>query len=169
MRIIVYKIPSTEKVLYNLGILLEKLCLAKKRIGIFCDEENIAVIDKTLWTFSTNYFVPHEISLNDAVENERSKMFSNEIQPVLLATSLQDLYDREILCVFNDIDFEKSISYLKDNKNTIKYGIKDIIYIVNDNNVNMAKIKDLINSNDIDSEKNTLDIYVKNGLKWEKE
>ena len=74
MRTILYKISSNEKVLYNLGILLEKLCISNKKIGVLCDKDNISIVDKTLWTFSTNYLVPHDVSINDVEEEEKSKM-----------------------------------------------------------------------------------------------
>ena len=86
----------------------------------------------------------------------------------MLATYLKDIVDREILCVFNDIDFEKVMVFFHDNKDNAELLTKDIIYMVNENNVNISKIKEIFNKNVVEAQQNTLDIYVKNGFKWEK-
>ena len=57
MRVVIYQIEKNEQLIYNLGILLDKLCLSGKQIGVLCNENDINNIDKGLWTFSTNAFV----------------------------------------------------------------------------------------------------------------
>ena len=152
MRLVIYKIPEREKVLYNLGQLLEKLC-QQKRIGVFCNKEAIKIVDDILWTFSTNIFLPHDIATDDVEYNDR--------QPVLLDYDLKNL-NREILCLFNDNDLQKAL----ENRTTLNK-VDCIIYMVQIKNkaeTGLLTCYDLIKKMNIEH----VDVFAKNNNKWEK-
>ena len=152
-RLVIYNIPKNEKVVYNLGQLLDKLCYSqlefkennRKKIGILCKKEDIETIDKTLWTFSTHTFIPHNISIENKEENDK--------QPVLISDKIENIKDRQMLCVFDNNGL-KQVYNEKENQ--------EIIYMTQDNikdNIDeIKKICELIN----------LEIYKKQNGKWEK-
>lgn len=147
-RIVIYKIDETEKVIYNLGFLLEKLCIAGKKIAVFCTEDNIQQIDKALWTFSTNCFVPHDIA------NANGK---NDLQPALLSADLNDFHGREIICVFSLDDLRSFV-----NNEDIANEINDVIFITHDDlNSVVEQVKNICPVANVD-------IFKKTKGKWEK-
>ena len=131
-----------------MGLLLEKLCISKK-IGVLCNDDNINVFDKTLWTFSTNYFIPHDI-VSDDVDY-------NNMQNVLLSTHLDDLLFCKILCLFNLNDIRLFANKIE-KQNIIN--INDIIYITYEEEC-VEKIKDILPTTNID-------LYKKQNGKWQK-
>lgn len=148
-RIVIYNIPVKEKILYNLGQLLEKILTnvvcRKSDIGIFCNKEFIQEIDSILWTFSTNIFLPHDIAASDEKQNFK--------QPILISDKIEQL-NRKILCLFT----EKDLFLALDNGNSLDK-IEQIIYPVQEEKIDIAKIK----------EKNiSIDIYTKMEKKWVK-
>ena len=145
-RLVIYKLPKNERVLYNLGYLLEKLC-KKQKIGVFCDKEIIEMVDRELWTFSSNAFLPHNISKNSVEDN---------LQPVLLASNTNQI-DREIICIFNNTDLFKIID--DSNSNTIK-NLKDIIYMTQEE-INVEDVKKSIQNI-------TISCFEKTNNKWQK-
>ena len=147
-RVVIYKIDENEKVIYNLGFLLEKLCSAGRKIAVFCDNDNIQQIDKALWTFSTNCFVPHDIA------NEKDK---NDLQPALLSSNLNDFHGREIICVFS-LDDLRSLM----NNEEIANEINDVIFITHDDlNSVVEQVKNICPVANVD-------IFKKTQGKWEK-
>lgn len=120
MRLIIYKIPDKEKISPNLGKLLEKLATSKK-IGVLCDTNILDNFDKELWIFSTNAFLPHDIATGD-VETD-------ELQPVLISDKI-GLINREVVCVFNNLDLHSVVEFQKTNK---ECKIADIVYMTKDN------------------------------------
>lgn len=148
MRVAIYKLDTNEKIIYTLGLLLEKLCISKK-IGVLCNDDNINVFDKTLWTFSTNYFIPHDI-VSDDVDY-------NNMQNVLLSTHLDDLLFCKILCLFNLNDIRLFANKIE-KQNIIN--INDIIYITYEEEC-VEKIKDILPTTNID-------LYKKQNGKWQK-
>ena len=149
MRVAIYKLDTNEKIIYTLGLLLEKLCISKK-IGVLCNNDNINIFDKVLWTFSTNYFIPHDIvSDNDDYNN---------MQNVLLSTNLNDLLlFREILCLFNLSDIRLFSNKIDEKQKIIN--INDIIYITYEEEC-VEKIKDILPTANID-------LYKKQNGKWQ--
>ena len=145
MRVVIYKIPQQEKVLYNLGKLLEKI-FKNHQIGVLCNESNIEFVDKTLWTFSSDVFIPHDIDCNDEMENKKN--------PILLSCDLNKIV-RDVLCVFTLEDLEKILS----DEFNFKNNINTLIYITQEEN-DVLKIKHSTNCN--------VDVFVKNKNKWEK-
>ena len=145
MRVVIYKIPQQEKVLYNLGKLLEKI-FKNHQIGVLCNESNIEFVDKTLWTFSSDVFIPHDIDCNDETENKKN--------PILLSCDLNKIV-RDVLCVFTLEDLEKILS----DEFNFKNNINTLIYITQEEN-DVLKIKHSTNCN--------VDVFVKNKNKWEK-
>lgn len=142
MRIIVYKIPTTEKILYNLGFLLDKICKTYK-IGVFCDKDNVGLVDKILWTFSSNIFLPHDIAGDDCIVNNQN--------PVLISCDF-DKIQRKVVCVLtvDDLFFVK--------QHSLNCEIENIIYITQfDKDVEEIKLK---NTNDV------LDIFIKQNKQW---
>ncbi len=147
-RVVIYKIDENEKVIYNLGFLLEKLCMAGKKIAVFCTEDNIHQIDKALWTFSTNCFVPHDIA------NANGK---NDLQPALLSADLNDFHGREIICVFSLDDLRSLV-----NNEDIANEINDVIFITHDDlNSVVEQVKNICPVANVD-------IFKKTQGKWEK-
>lgn len=145
MRVVIYKIPQQEKVLYNLGKLLEKI-FKNHQIGVLCNESNIEFVDKTLWTFSSDVFIPHDIDCNDEMKNKKN--------PILLSCDLNKII-RDVLCVFTLEDLEKILS----DEFNFKNNINTLIYITQEEN-DVLKIKHSTNCN--------VDVFVKNKNKWEK-
>ena len=147
----IYKIPSNEEVIYNLGLLLEKLCQSKK-IGIFCDEANVDHIDRRLWTFSTNAFVPHDIAVKE----------HDNIQPILLANEFENI-NREILCVFNNKDLFSALEFCQNNPNNI---IENVVYMTAEKDLDVSLIK-----KEIEDKKllvGEIEFFEKNKNKWDK-
>ena len=149
-RVVIYQIPANEKVIYNLGVLLEQICLSnlkkedkeRQSIGILCRQDDINVIDRALWTFSTHTFVPHDIAGNDDDYNSQ--------QPVLLSSNFEDIQDRKILSVF-DNDGLRSV-YSENSE-------QHIIYMTTENVIEeVKKICELAN----------IEIYKKQNGKWNK-
>ena len=134
MRVVIYKIPKKEKVLYNLGLLLCKL-FKNKKIGIFCEKETIDFVDKTLWTFSTNVFLPHDVAVEDELQNEK--------QPILISSELKHL-NRDILCVLTENDLFFAV-----DKQNVAHGVNDLIYMTQDD-CDILKIKKCSNVDKVD-------------------
>lgn len=158
MRVVIYQIEKHEKIIYNLGMLLDKLCASGKKIGVLCNDDNINDIDKGLWTFSTNAFVPHGIAV--ANENGETKE-NNNLQPVLLTQNVADIVDRDILYAF-DLTNMQNISVALNTaseNNQQNYQDKDTIYIAYDNVVD--EIKNIFPLAQID-------VYKKTNGKWQK-
>ena len=144
MRIAIYKLSMQEKVLYNLGWLLEKLCKSKK-IGIFCDSGVVEAMDRALWTFSTNSFLPH----CTATGND-----SDIRQPVLISGNLAELKSREIICVF---DNSKLFETIKQN-----HDITDVIYMTQED-IDVENLQKA--TSEIDKSIN-VDVFAKQNNKW---
>ena len=145
MRVVAYQIPENEKVLYNLGLLLCKLSKNDK-IGVFCgDEINPTDIDKTLWTFSTNVFLPHDIATGDLQQDEK--------QPVLISNDYEKL-NRKILCILS----EDKLFFVLKNTNTLNR-VNTVVFLTqNDFDASLLQ-----NQPDIDS----IDIFKKDyNNKW---
>ena len=134
MRVVIYKIPKKEKVLYNLGLLLCKL-FKNKKIGILCEKETIDFVDKTLWTFSTNVFLPHDVAVEDELQNEK--------QPILISSELKHL-NRDILCVLTENDLFFAV-----DKQNVAHGVNDLIYMTQDD-CDILKIKKCSNVDKVD-------------------
>lgn len=144
MRIAIYKLSMQEKVLYNLGWLLEKLCKSKK-IGIFCDGGIVDTIDRALWTFSTNSFLPHWVATGDD---------SDDRQPVLISGKLTELSHREIVCVFDNTKLFETLKQYND--------ATDIIYMTQED----IDVEDLQKkTREIDKSIN-VDVFTKQNNKW---
>ena len=144
MRIAIYKLSMQEKVLYNLGWLLERLCKSKK-IGIFCDSGAIELIDRALWTFSTNSFLPHWIATGSD---------GNIRQPVLISGNLAELHNRDIICVF---DNTKLFEVTKKN-----HDATDVIYMTQED-VDAENLKKT--TKEIDGSI-SIDVFAKQNNKW---
>ena len=159
MRVVVYQIEKHEKVIYNLGVLLDKLCLSGKKIGILCDKDNINDIDKCLWTFSTHAFLPHNVATHQAEPDINTK--ENDIQPVLLTDDAVDIVNRGVICVLSLEDIKTLSTALAnmDNVNEDCEIEKDIIYITYDNIVD--DIKNIFPLAQID-------VYKKTNGKWQR-
>lgn len=190
MRIVIYQISEKEKVIYNLGKLLEQLCTKEEKIGILCDKDNIEDLDKELWTFSTNAFVPHDVVIttnnkalkinketiensNNSANTEIEENNSNEMQPVLLASDLEVIRFRKIICVLNENDLLKVLNFSRDNYNNATI-INNIIYMTNKNiesdfldSINNFLKQDVNNDNTINRKNDyTIKIYKKEKNKW---
>ena len=144
MRVAIYKLSMQEKVLYNLGWLLEKLCKSKK-IGIFCDSGAVEAIDRALWTFSTNAFLPHWIATGTD---------SDIRQPVLISGNLDELKNREIVCVF---DNTKLFETIKQN-----HDATDVIYMTQDD-VDVENLQKTISEI---GKSVKFDVFAKQNNKW---
>ena len=118
-RIVVYTLPECEDAVYHLGKLLDKLCSLKKTIGIFCSSDRTDYVDKKLWTFSTNAFVPHNVATGGSLDAE---------QPVLIANDVEFLENRKTLCVFD-------ISGLQTIFKDISWQFDDIIIFSTEKNI----------------------------------
>ena len=149
-RVVIYQIPENEKVIYNLGQLLEQICIKelknkpndRQKIGVLCKKEDLEVVDKALWTFSTHTFVPHNISCENKQQNIE--------QPILLSSNLEDIKDRNILCVFNGDGLKQVYS---------ENSQQQIIYMTTENVIEeVKKICEVAN----------IEIYKKQNGKWSK-
>lgn len=149
-RVVIYQIPENEKVIYNLGLLLEQICVSnlkkaeneRQKIGVLCKKEDLEVVDKALWTFSTHTFLPHNIATDSSEDNAK--------QPVLISDDLQKINNREVLCVFNN-DALKQV-YSEDST-------QQIIYMTTENVIEeVKKICEVAN----------IEIYKKQNGKWSK-
>lgn len=151
MRLIIYKIPEKEKVLYNLGQLLEKLCKQNK-IGILCSEDVAGMIDDILWTFSTNIFLPHDIATGNEEIDSR--------QPIVISADMNWL-NRKVLCLFTNEDLFKVL-----DKINILNEVEHIVYMLqikeeNDIEEIIEKVKNNVNNI-------CIDVYQKSNNRWVK-
>ncbi len=151
MRLIIYKIPEKEKVLYNLGQLLEKLCKQNK-IGILCSEDVVGMIDDILWTFSTNIFLPHDIATGNEEIDSR--------QPIVISADMNWL-NRKVLCLFTNEDLFKIL-----DKINVLDEVEHIVYMLqmkekNDIEKIIEKVKNNVNNI-------CIDVYKKSNNRWVK-
>ena len=151
MRLIIYKIPEKEKVLYNLGQLLEKLCKQNK-IGILCSEDVVGMIDDILWTFSTNIFLPHDIATGNEEIDSR--------QPIVISADMNWL-NRKVLCLFTNEDLFKVL-----DKINVLDEVEHIVYMLQmkeENDIEKIIEKAKNNVNNI-----CIDVYQKSNNRWVK-
>lgn len=151
MRLIIYKIPEKEKVLYNLGQLLEKLCKQNK-IGILCSEDVVEMIDDILWTFSTNIFLPHDIATGNEEIDSR--------QLIVISADMNWL-NRKVLCLFTNEDLFKIL-----DKINVLDEVEHIVYMLqmkeeNDIEKIIEKVKNNVNNI-------CIDVYQKSNNRWVK-
>lgn len=80
----------------TLARLLDKICLSGKRSIVFCsNEERLEELDRVLWTFSTNSFIPHG----------GKKLGYAEDQQVFLTADIENPNKSSILLLINDFEF----------------------------------------------------------------
>lgn len=149
MRIAIYKIPTQEKVLNNLGFLLEKIS-AQHYVGVLCDSNIESIVDNIFWTFSTNVFLPHNIATGLAEEDKK--------QPVLISGKLE-LLNREVLCLLTNKDLVDVLGKKKDFLNKVEC----VVYITQED-FDIRDFVDKILTPDVDS----VDIFEKVNKKWKK-
>lgn len=78
--------------------LLEKIYNSGKRCIFYSPiDERVQVVDKMLWTFSTNAFIPH---------GDKSLGFSNQ-QPIYFTSELENPNQAKILVIVDDFDYLK--------------------------------------------------------------
>ena len=91
-------VPSVVK-------LLEKVYDSGKKSVFFSPiEERIKIVDKTLWTFSKNAFIPH---------GDKSLGFS-ELQSVYLTSEIENPNQANVLVLTDDFDYK---SWIKNSEN----------------------------------------------------
>ena len=96
-------VPSVVK-------LLEKVYDSGKKSVFFSSlEERVKIVDKTLWTFSKNAFIPH---------GDKSLGFS-ELQSVYLTSEIENPNQATVLVMTDSFDYESwtKVSEVKDNEN----------------------------------------------------
>jgi len=77
--------------------LVEKIVTNGQRVTIFSDDDDmLANLDKTLWTFSTNAFIPHG----------GKDLGSPEMQLAWLTNSVENLNDSSVLIMVNNFEYE---------------------------------------------------------------
>ena len=115
-------VPSVVK-------LLEKVYDSGKKCIFFSPvEDRVKVVDKTLWTFSKNAFIPH---------GDKSLGFS-ELQSVYLTSEIENPNQATVLVVTDSFDYKSWIENSKVNdhenenyqgKNSEDFGFERIIFI----------------------------------------
>jgi DNA polymerase IIIc chi subunit len=88
-----------------------------------------------LWTFSTNVFLPHDVAVEDELQNEK--------QPILISSELKHL-NRDVLCVLTENDLFTAI-----DKQNVAQGTNDLIYMTQDD-CDILKIKKQSNVDKVD-------------------
>jgi DNA polymerase-3 subunit chi len=84
--------------------LLEKVHASGQRCVFFSPlEERIKVVDKTLWTFSTNSFVPH---------GDRQFGFSDK-QSIYLANHIENPNSASILMLMDTLDYQEHTNFAR--------------------------------------------------------
>ncbi|MDR0753348.1 MAG: DNA polymerase III subunit chi [Holosporaceae bacterium] len=77
--------------------LLEKIYLAKQRCVFFSPlEERIASVDKMLWTFSTNAFIPH---------GDKNLGFCHR-QPIYLTDKFENPNNAQVAVIVDTLDYK---------------------------------------------------------------
>ncbi|MDR0677111.1 MAG: DNA polymerase III subunit chi [Holosporaceae bacterium] len=77
--------------------LLEKVYVSEQRCIFFSPlEERVKVVDKMLWTFSTNAFIPH---------GDKSLGF-REKQPIYFANEIENPNNAEVLVIADSLDYK---------------------------------------------------------------
>ena len=105
-------VPSVVK-------LLEKVYDSGKKSVFFSPiEERVKIVDKTLWTFSKNAFIPH---------GDKSLGFS-ELQSVYLTSEIENPNHATVLVVTDSFDYE---GWIKDSKNQ---NFERVIFVFEDEN-----------------------------------
>lgn len=149
MRVAIYKIPTQEKVLNNLGFLLEKVS-TQYLVGVLCDPGIETVVDSIFWTFSTNVFLPHDIATGLVEKDEK--------QPVLISGKIE-LLNREVLCLFTSKDLFDILNKKKDFLNKVEC----IVYMTQEDS-GVRELVDKISILNVDS----VDVFEKINKKWKK-
>ena len=149
MRVAIYKIPIQEKVLNNLGFLLEKVS-TQYSVGVLCDSSIETIVDNVFWTFSTNVFLPHDIATGSIEEDEK--------QPVLISGKLE-LLNRKVLCLLTSKDLFDVLNKKKDFLNKVKC----VVYITQED-FSACDLIDKISTLNVDS----IDVFEKVNKKWKK-
>ncbi|MDR1561286.1 MAG: DNA polymerase III subunit chi [Holosporaceae bacterium] len=96
--------------------LLEKIYASKKKCIFYSPiDERVKIVDKTLWTFSTNAFIPH---------GDRSLGFQ-KLQPIYLTENIENPNNASTLVLVDTLDytawgedFEKIIFIFEDQVQT---------------------------------------------------
>ena len=116
--------------------LLEKIFLSGSRAVFFSPiTERVDIINKTLWTYSTNAFIPHgdkRMGFEDQQPIYFTDVFKNPNNAsILVLVDTFDLTNKEyknfekIMLIFEDIskvdEIEKIYSSLKDNGKNVNY------------------------------------------------
>jgi len=137
-----------------LPMLIEKILRSGKRIGVLCDsEDSMNFLDKSLWTFSSDTFLPH------GTKNDPEP----EIQPVFLTTDTIFPNTPKVICIYsqsiesfgNMID---QVVRLKDiHESTVVYMFES------DHNIPI-KLSDVIKN--LDPMRWKKMIYVNDGTSW---
>ena len=97
MEVSFYQI-SNERFVQSLVRLLEKIFQTGARCLFYSpSEERIRVLDKTLWTFSTNAFIPH---------GDASLGFADQ-QSVYLTNKIENPNKSEILLLADSFEYEQ--------------------------------------------------------------
>ena len=149
----IYKIQDDDDVIFYLGKLLEKI-ITKQKIGILCNEENIAEIDKRLWTFSKGAFLPHSIQ---GQGNE-------ERQPIILYQTSNNV-DCDFMCVLSQEDVLTLADILKKKEEKAPSSEpKTIVFFSNKKNDFNDLITNLQNNFKADVE-----LFIKTKSSWEKQ
>ena len=166
IKIVVYNVEEKNKVIYNLGVLMEKkVCISQKNIGLLCEPSEVASIDRILWTFSSNYFIPHDIFI---VNNEHTDYEDkNENQPVLLATHISNIINRDTICVLTEENLMVVLKTLTDGKIVGSDRDIELIYIsYNIKNIDDIKLRIFKKKKKKDV---VVDYYVQKNGKWQQD
>jgi DNA polymerase-3 subunit chi len=84
--------------------LLEKVYLTGQRCVFFSPlEERIASVDKALWTFSTNAFIPH---------GDKSLGFCHR-QPIYLTEKFENLNNAQVAVIVDTLDYKNYDNFEK--------------------------------------------------------
>ena len=95
MEINIYHILE-GKLVSTLTKLLEKIYLSQKKCIFFSPiSERVEIIDKALWTFSTNAFIPHG----------SKKIGFSDMQPIYFTDKYENPNDAEVLLMVDSFDY----------------------------------------------------------------
>ena len=117
---------SKEKFLFSL---CEKILKQKDKLVILCSEENINLLDKQMWTFASEKFIPHGCKYDDTYKDLQSVYITDDQLDNPSGSDNILCYDNYCATLFNH--YTKVISFNEDkplanqNIDIIRYEYKN--------------------------------------------
>ena len=116
---------SHRNAVADISWLIEKLFKQKNHILVCCkDHETVEVIDKFLWAYKEDEFIPHSIATKE----------NSSVYPILITTEIHEDYEHNVLLASSGIfinekdwrKFSKAYYFFDDQENKEKENAREM-------------------------------------------